>query len=350
VNSFKDPRISFIRNETNIGLFGNWNRALEINTSPYLTIVPDDDLVSAKFIGTSVEALDTYSSAAFSAGMANYVDINGDSLHLQDAEDLPDGLIEGLECLHRLVSGLSWKPHPAAVVMRSSALDTVGPFRASHSKQMLDLNLYIRMAARYDMVFIRQELAQVRLHPEQVKERDFNAIEGTKPLATTAELTEAIVYLLKSERAADESYRDWLAERLFSLNRERGNLIRLLIPSLNLTWTEQQQVDAQKIATVIPPGQRFILVDENIKFREFVAESHALPFIEREGLYWGNPPDDETAIQEFERMHRSGAHFIVFGWPAFWWFNHYARFYNYLRSKFRCVLENDRLVIFDLRP
>jgi glycosyltransferase involved in cell wall biosynthesis len=349
VSSFKDPRISFIRNETNIGLFGNWNRALEINTRPYLTIVPDDDLVSAKFIGNSVEALDMYPSAAFSAGIVRHIDVDGRSIRLQDAGNLPDGLIEGLEYLHLLVSGLNWKPHPAAVVMRSSALDTVGPFKATHSKQMLDLNLYIRMAARYDLVFIGQELAQVRLHPEQVKERDFLAIEGTKPLSTAAELTEAIVYLMQSERAANESYRVWLAERLLSLNRKRGDLIRLLVPSLNLTWTEQQQVDAQKIATVVPPGQTFILVDENIEFREYVAKCHALPFIEREGLHWGNPQNDETAIQELEQMRRSGVNFIVFGWPAFWWFDYYTGFYNYLRSNFRCVLQNHRLVIFDLR-
>jgi hypothetical protein len=39
---------------------------------------------------------------------------------------------------------------------------------------------------------------------------------------------------------------------------------------------------------------------------------------------------------------------IVFLWPSFWWLEHYAEFARYLRERFACVLENDRLVVFDL--
>jgi hypothetical protein len=46
----------------------------------------------------------------------------------------------------------------------------------------------------------------------------------------------------------------------------------------------------------------------------------------------------------------AGAGFIVFAWPAFWWLDHYAGLHRHLRAHFRCVLENDRLVVFDLRP
>ncbi len=350
VQSFVDSRVTYIRSEMNIGLLGNWNRVLEVNRSPYLTILPDDDVMLPGFISESVKALDMHQSAAFSAGLARYIDANGLPLHLQDAGDMPDGIIAGLEYLHRIVAGPVWVTHPATVLMRSSALATVGPFGAPHSKQLLDLNLYIRLASHFDMVFIRRELARVRLHPEQGKEREFHAIEGTQPLAMIAEHTDAVAQLLRSDRARDASYRGWLAERLLSLNRYRGDLTRLLIPSLNLNWREQQQIDAQKIAGVIPAGDKFILVDENIRIREFVVGRHALPFLERDGLYWGNPADDETAMRELERMRKCGASFMVFGWPAFWWFDYYSRFCNYLHSKFPCVLESERLVVFDLRP
>jgi hypothetical protein len=75
-----------------------------------------------------------------------------------------------------------------------------------------------------------------------------------------------------------------------------------------------------------------------------------LPFLERGGVYWGAPPDDATAIGEFERMRReAGPAFIAFGWPSFWWLEHYPRFAARLRETFPCVLENERLVVFDLR-
>ena len=60
-------------------------------------------------------------------------------------------------------------------------------------------------------------------------------------------------------------------------------------------------------------------------------------------------PDGGTAIQELERMRHSGASYLVVAWPAFWWLDYYIRFHDYLRSRFRCVLENERLVVFDLR-
>lgn len=44
-----------------------------------------------------------------------------------------------------------------------------------------------------------------------------------------------------------------------------------------------------------------------------------------------------------------GADFIAFGEPAFWWLDHYKKFAGQLRTRFRCPLQNERLVVFDLR-
>jgi hypothetical protein len=40
---------------------------------------------------------------------------------------------------------------------------------------------------------------------------------------------------------------------------------------------------------------------------------------------------------------------MVFAWPAFWWLDVYQKFHHYLRSNFAPLLENERLVVFDLR-
>jgi len=107
----------------------------------------------------------------------------------------------------------------------------------------------------------------------------------------------------------------------------------------------------REIEGLVPAEETFILVDED-QWRtssEVGARRHRIPFLERDGGYWGPPPDDATAIQEFERLRKSGASFIVFGWPAFWWFGYYAGFHHHLRSTFRCAMENERVVVFDLR-
>lgn len=120
----------------------------------------------------------------------------------------------------------------------------------------------------------------------------------------------------------------------------------------NPTWKSMypRNLTAQDIAALIPPGDTFILVDQDEYRSEIAAGRRHIPFLERDGQYRGPPPEDATAIRELERLRRSGATFIVFAWPAFWWLDHYSRLHLHLRSKFRRVLENDRLVAFDLRP
>lgn len=115
-------------------------------------------------------------------------------------------------------------------------------------------------------------------------------------------------------------------------------------------WMGEVQAALQEIAKVIPPGDRFILVDQDEwRFNEMMSDRHAIPFLERGGLYFGAPADDAEAIREVEQQRRGGSTFLVFGWPAFWWLEYYEGLHDYLRSHFPCVLENDRLIAFDLR-
>jgi hypothetical protein len=118
------------------------------------------------------------------------------------------------------------------------------------------------------------------------------------------------------------------------------------VRSSDATW---RNLIAQEIAALVPPGDTFILVDHEAFRTELAIGRLAIPFLERDGQYWGPPPDDITAIREFERLRGSGAGFIVFAWPAFWWLDYYSEFYVHLCSQFRCLLNTERLIVFDLR-
>lgn len=112
--------------------------------------------------------------------------------------------------------------------------------------------------------------------------------------------------------------------------------------------TQRLVSTAQDIAALIPPGERFILVDHDVMRRELALGRRAIPFLERDGQYWGPPADDMTAIREVDRLRQSGAGFIVFAWPALWWLEYYAGFREYLGSHFHCAVSNEHLVAFDL--
>ncbi len=343
VKSFADPRVTYVRNETNIGMVSNLNRAIQVNSSPYLSIFLDDDVMLPGFLRESAQFLDEHPHVAFSLTLARYIDANGLPMHLADV-DLPTGLIDGLQYLH-LSAGKRRTGSLSTVLMRASALAVVGPFDSPHTKHTTDLNMFLRLARHFDVGFIRDELVQVRLHSGQASELQW----GRGRLGYTAEYIDAVAHLLQSSRAQDSSYREWLAERLLVLNARQSEALYELVPDLYWTLRERLDMATREIAALIPPGETLILVDAGEWGSEVVTGRHAIPFLERDGQYWGPPPDDDTAIREFERLRQSGASFMVFGWPAFWWLDYYGGLRDYLNSKFACIQRNSRLVAFDLR-
>jgi len=101
---------------------------------------------------------------------------------------------------------------------------------------------------------------------------------------------------------------------------------------------------------ILPSASRFLFVEWNQWGpRRVLARCHAVPFLERDGQYWGRPPDDATAIEELERLRSDGAMFIVFAWPALWWLEYYSGLAAHLRSRYVNVRENENVSVFDLR-
>jgi hypothetical protein len=113
-------------------------------------------------------------------------------------------------------------------------------------------------------------------------------------------------------------------------------------------WQHEIRLLSHEVGRVCQGEATTILVGQHELGDTPIPECRTIPFLERDGQYWGPPADDEIAIQELERLRRTGAAFIVFAWSAFWWLDYYAAFHRYLRSRYPCRLENDRLVAFDL--
>jgi hypothetical protein len=116
-------------------------------------------------------------------------------------------------------------------------------------------------------------------------------------------------------------------------------------------WHDDMIQSVLELVRIVPPRQVVILVDDQQwEIGGTVADRRIFPFLERAGHYHGPPPDDATAITELGRMQQElGAGFIAFGWPAFWWLEHYKGFYKYLCHNFHRVLQNERVMVFDLR-
>ena len=96
-------------------------------------------------------------------------------------------------------------------------------------------------------------------------------------------------------------------------------------------------------------GELILIDDETWDATEALGPLRVRHFVEREDVYWGAPRDDVEAIDELTRLRREGATHLAVAWPAFWWVEHYARFFDELRASHPCVLRDERLIVFDLR-
>ncbi|MDD1660189.1 MAG: glycosyltransferase [Methanomicrobiales archaeon] len=65
VSSFTDPRLKYVRNDRNLGLFGNCNRCIELSRGKYIHILHSDDMIPPEFTATCVRFLEGHPEVAF---------------------------------------------------------------------------------------------------------------------------------------------------------------------------------------------------------------------------------------------------------------------------------------------
>jgi methyltransferase FkbM-like protein len=106
----------------------------------------------------------------------------------------------------------------------------------------------------------------------------------------------------------------------------------------------------EQLAAVTSGDAVVIVADlEEGGFGSSIAGRARLPFVEKHGQYFGPPADDAHAIAELTRLRAAGATHFALLWPAFWFFDTYPLFEQHLRRGHRCVLENARAIVFELR-
>jgi hypothetical protein len=126
------------------------------------------------------------------------------------------------------------------------------------------------------------------------------------------------------------------------------NVVSPVQSSAKTTGERRAEYVIRELTRLIPQDAIWIFVD-NGQFPGKLPHARVIPFLEKDGAYWGNPENDTQAISELERLRKSDAAFIVFVESSFWWLEHYVGFHNDLRTQHKCVLANERLIVFDLR-
>jgi hypothetical protein len=129
-----------------------------------------------------------------------------------------------------------------------------------------------------------------------------------------------------------------------------ANLTSAVIRKGRTTWRWMQQLHllGQDLIRLVPRGERVIVVDQDTCRPMLRTEHELIPFTNRQGQYWGPPPDDAAAVAEFENLRKSGAEYLAIAWPAFWWMAEYPSWAAQLEKNARCLVRNERGQIFRL--
>jgi glycosyltransferase involved in cell wall biosynthesis len=366
-----DKRVKYNRNPTNVGASGNYTRVFERSSGKYFRWAAHDDICKPDYLEQCVAVLDADPSIVLCHSRTASIDPQGRKIK----KWVPRPNLCSADTLTRLRDVLDHREtfHIWGLMRRDILAKTplLGDYPAHDRPLLAELSLYGRFHELSEFMFLDRE------HPNRSVRR-YDAADPHKAVAwydpkkagkliypewcLFAEYIRAInrAPLTVSERLA--SYREmgkWFVGHQGELARD----VRIAVehipgigPHLDTVfqwysrarWARLVGQATQKLEKIITPGKTFILVDEGNIERQAFAKWRAIPFLEHDGEYWGAPTGDAQAIEELERLRQSGASHIAFTWLAFWWFDHYTDFFDYLRTHCRRVLTDSHLVVYEL--
>ena len=218
IAEFNDRRITYVRNETNLGLAANWNKALALTNAPLVCILHSDDLLEPQYASTMVDLMTTNPDAT--AGHCRVSIIGPDGLPRRTLTEAVKQVIQpkakglvvsvGEDGLASMLRG-SWIYCPT-LCFRRSHLPSV-PFDNSW-RFMLDFDLIARIFLNGQQIIgTTSKLYRYRRH------------DGAQTRVLTNELTrfeEELAFYGQMYRAAKE--RQWLTAQRHA---KRATVIRL---------------------------------------------------------------------------------------------------------------------------
>mgnify|MGYP001231146318 CR=1 FL=1 len=114
------------------------------------------------------------------------------------------------------------------------------------------------------------------------------------------------------------------------------------------TWAMLTARLRSEVASVVPAGSSFLLIDDGALGIEELDGRRAIPVLERDGEYYGAPEGGGQALAELERQVTAGVRHVAIAWPSFWWLQEYPELADQLSSSWRRVVDSDAAIVFEL--
>lgn len=174
VQRVTDPRLRLVRNERNLGLFGNFNRCLELARGEYLRFLCSDDRLPTGCLTNELAAMDACPEAAILSGLGRYRDVTGRDLgtcgDVLPAGRYPRGSAATTVLTSLLGLGVNPLCYPSGILLRRRALTSAGIF--DHRLRVAgDVDFFLRVLAHGDLLVSRATSAYITQHRQQISQQ-----------------------------------------------------------------------------------------------------------------------------------------------------------------------------------
>jgi glycosyltransferase involved in cell wall biosynthesis len=172
VKSFGDDRIVYVKNDHNIGVIKNWNKALGLSRGKYVTIFHDDDLMLPDNLMVKVAFLDQHAHV----GMvhSNFQMIDEEGRVTQQYRSMGEGALRELDeieqsgqALQRLLTYNA--VHVCSAVFKRECYSELGGF-TERIRLFPDWEYWMRIASRFPVGFVSKPLISWRSHSGSITE------------------------------------------------------------------------------------------------------------------------------------------------------------------------------------
>ena len=238
----EDPRVRFVAQPRNLGMVANWNWCLAQARGTYVKFLFGDDvLTSPDSVARLVHLLDAHPLAVLATSARELIDGNSHPAGVWNHLRTP-GWHPGPAVVARcFLSGCNLIGEPSAVLLRRAALER--GFDPA-LRQLVDLELWLRLLQRGDLVYTPESLVAFRRHARQ--QTQINARSAVGQIETLG-LIERFLGTAERRRAAGIGEFDYRFIQFRTLHALRKAARR----------HPRCQAAADALARQLPPGWRF---------------------------------------------------------------------------------------------
>lgn len=161
VSAINDPRVRYIRNESNLGMTGNFNRSLELFRGDYWVFLPDDDRLLPGYCEACLGLFHKYPDLGLVSSPDIACDPSGRELWRYPVRG-PE-YITPKQMWKRLVYMGQEVSHP---MVARQAIESAGFFDASFP-YLADYDYWVRVSTRFPAGYVQGHYSVTTSHPGQ---------------------------------------------------------------------------------------------------------------------------------------------------------------------------------------